>query len=51
MNYFSVEVIYSLYMKFKLPYPRSVRFSDPKLHTSAIVAILYTFATQTTPTH
>jgi len=41
---FSVEVTFSLYI------PSSVGFSAPKLHTSALTAILYTFVTQTTPT-
>ena len=31
--------------------PSSVRFSAPKLHTNTLAAILYTFVTQTTPTH
>ena len=48
MNCFSVEVTFSLYMNH---IPSSVGFSAPKLHTSALTAILYTFVTQTTPTH
>ena len=31
--------------------PSSVKFSAPKLHTSALTAILYMYMTQTTPTH
>ena len=46
--YFSVEVTFSLYT---YHIPSSVRFSAPKLHTSALAAILYTFVMQTTPTH
>jgi len=34
-----------------LPYPQFCQISAPKLHTSALEAILYTFVTQTTPTH
>jgi len=38
------------YMNLNLHIPSSVRFLAPKLHTSALTAILYTFMTQTTPT-
>ena len=51
MNCFSVEVTFSLYMNETYHIPSSVGFSAPKLHTSALTAILYTFVTQTTPTH
>ena len=51
MNYFSVEVTSSLYMNSTYHILNSVGFSAPKLHTNALTAILYTFVTQTTPTH
>jgi len=51
MNCFSVEVTFSLYMNYTYHIPSSVGFSAPKLHTSALTAILYTFVTQTTPIH
>jgi len=51
MTCFSVEVTFSLYMKLNLPYPQFSRGFTPKLHTSALTAILYTFVTKTTPTH
>ena len=39
MNYFSVEVTFSLYMNI----PQFCRVSAPKFHTSALTAILYTW--------
>ena len=49
INYSSVEVTLSLYMNY-VHIPSSVGFSAPKLHTSALTAILYMFVAQTTPT-
>ena len=51
INCFSVEVTFSLYMNETYHIPSSVGFSAPKLHTNALTANLYTFVTQTTPTH
>ena len=45
INYFTVENSYSPYMNI----PSSIRFSVPKLHTSALAAILYMFMTQPHP--
>ena len=50
-NDFCVDVTFSPCMHSTYHIPSSVRLSGPKLHTSALIAILYTFMTQTTPTH
>ena len=49
MNYFSMEVTFSLYMNQTYHITSSVKVF--KLHTSVLTAILYMFMTQTTPTH
>ena len=48
INYFSIVVTFSLHV---YHISSSVRFSAPKLYTSALAAILYTFMTQTTTTY